>query len=68
MVYGSSSRLCCAILVVVVALAGLSDSLEPERGDPTGSWVVQVRGGRKVAEQLAEKHGFRNLGQVSAVG
>ncbi len=32
----------------------------------SNSWAVEVDGGDEVAELIAEKHGFTNLGQVSA--
>ena len=50
-----------------------SDELDQE--DPEGrmrrhvysnSWAVKVSGGVDVADRIAEKHGFKNLGQVSA--
>ena len=31
----------------------------------TNSWAVEVRGGTEKAEELAHRHGFVNLGQVS---
>ena len=31
----------------------------------TDSWAVEVRGGRHVANKLAETHGFINVGQVA---
>ena len=31
----------------------------------TNSWVVEVDGGREVADAVAKRHGFVNLGQVS---
>lgn len=30
----------------------------------TNSWAVEVRGGAKAADEVAQKHGFRNHGQV----
>ena len=30
----------------------------------TNNWAVEVRGGTKAADKLAQKHGFRNYGQV----
>ena len=31
----------------------------------SNSWAVKVSGGVDVADRIAEKHGFKNLGQVS---
>ncbi len=33
----------------------------------TNSWAVEVSGGSLAADELANKHGFVNLGQVSAL-
>ena len=32
----------------------------------TNTWAVQIPGGQEVAEQVASKHSFVNLGHVSA--
>lgn len=31
----------------------------------TNSWAVEIRGGRAVADEVARRHGFLNMGQVS---
>ena len=31
----------------------------------TNSWAVEVAGGRTVANEVARRHGFLNMGQVS---
>ena len=30
----------------------------------TNEWIVEVRGGSEVADEIAQRHGFRNLGKV----
>ena len=30
----------------------------------TNEWIVEVGGGSEVADEIAQKHGFRNLGKV----
>ena len=35
--------------------------------DTTNSWAVQVSGGDIIADELAKKHGFVNLGLVSLI-
>ena len=31
------------------------------------SWAVKVRGGRKAADEVAQRNGFDNMGQVDAI-
>lgn len=33
----------------------------------TNHWAVRIGGGPDVAERIAEKYGYRNMGQVSAL-
>ena len=49
-------------VVVMMVFARTADSM-------TNSWAVEIQsGGRAAADQLASKHGFINLGQVSSYG
>ncbi|KAL5482147.1 hypothetical protein EMCRGX_G022436 [Ephydatia muelleri] len=34
-------------------------------GNYTPHWAVQIRGGRDVADRLATKHGFMNMGLIA---
>ena len=34
----------------------------------SNSWAVEIRGGPEAADEMAQKHGFVNHGQVSFVG
>lgn len=57
----------CGMRLVIVVLAVLVVSVVPE-GVPTvftDQFVVQVKGGPKVAKDLAKKHGFTYHAQVS---
>ena len=48
-------------VVVMMVFARTADSM-------TNSWAVEIQsGGRAAADQLASKHGFINLGQVSSL-
>lgn len=52
----------------VVAAAGAVVLLAPDaRGQKifTNTWAVHISGGPAVADSVARKHGFHNLGQVS---
>ena len=31
----------------------------------TNEWIVEVKGGPEVADEIAERHGFKNLGKVT---
>lgn len=55
-------------LLWVVAAAGAVVLLAPDaRGQKifTNTWAVHISGGPTVADSVARKHGFHNLGQVS---
>ncbi len=57
--------------LLVLSLAAHGAQREEEDGGLGGetfsnSWAVEVAGGDEVAELIAKKHGFTNLGQVSA--
>ena len=30
----------------------------------TNEWIVEVKGGPEVADEIAQRHGFKNLGKV----
>ena len=49
-------------LSVSCALLAQTSAADPRY---TNSWAVEIRGGAKAADQLAQSHGFLNLGQVS---
>jgi hypothetical protein len=64
----------CLVIVCVVLLSFLlapSTSVSDDRLPPqskgefyTNSWGVEVAGGRAVADDVARRHGFVNVGQV----
>ena len=49
-------------VVIVLLFAGRVEGWERLF---TNSWVVEVDGGHEVADAVAKRHGFTNLGQVS---
>lgn len=59
-------------ILVVLALNGLVDSVsvtseeEDDRGTRvfTDQWAVHITGGDQVADAIAARHGFTNLGKV----
>lgn len=58
------------VLVMVAAAvraAPISTSSGEDKPHYTNSWAVQVHGGPKEADILANKYGFENLGQVSCM-
>lgn len=59
-------RLLFLILWLLCGRGPVASTPETKLDEPTNSWAVQVRGGSEVADRLAEKHGFKNMGQVSA--
>lgn len=56
---------CTFTLLVTMTIQ--SDELEEDAEGHvySNSWAVEVAGGANVADRIAEKHGFTNLGQVS---
>ena len=50
-----------AIVLLVIGVAAAEDLRY------SNEWVVKLEGGNEAADQLALKHGFMNLGQVSAM-
>ena len=52
---------------MLVTMTVRSDELEEDAEGHvySNSWAVKVAGGVDVADRIAEKHGFKNLGQVS---
>ena len=54
-------------LTVLVTMTVRSDELDEDAEGHvySNSWAVKVTGGVDVADRIAEKHGFKNLGQVS---
>ena len=54
---------------MLVTMTVRSDELEEnaEGHVYSNSWAVKVAGGVDVADRIAEKHGFKNLGQVSGL-
>ena len=48
-----------AIVLLVIGVAAAEDLRY------SNEWVVKLEGGNEAADQLALKHGFMNLGQVS---
>ena len=54
-------------LFLCLSCALLAYFLQASAAEPryTNSWAVEVRGGTEAADQLAQSHGFLNLGQVS---
>ena len=33
----------------------------------TNEWIVEVKGGPEVADEIAQRHGFKNLGKVTSI-
>ena len=33
----------------------------------TNEWIVEVKGGPEVADEIAQRHGFKNLGKVTII-
>ena len=58
---------CTFAMLVIVTVR--SDELEEDSEEDvySNSWAVKVTGGVDVADRIADKHGFKNLGQVSRV-
>jgi hypothetical protein len=58
-----------AVLMAVVAAPLLVDGFKHNGTSSTGDfldkWAVKVKGGKEVADAVAEQHGFRNIGQVT---
>ncbi len=59
-----------ALLALSLAAHGVDEGTE---GNGIGegkifsnSWAVEISGGDEVAERIAKRHGFTNLGRVSA--
>ena len=42
----------------------LFTSLSAHKVNYINEWIVQVKGGPEVADEIAERHGFQNLGKV----
>ena len=58
----------CAVLLCLLLApsTSVSDGWPPPAGEfYTNSWAVEVAGGRAVADDVATRHGFVNVGQVS---
>ena len=55
----------CSLLLFTCVLL-MSAEATNMHGNYTPHWAVQIRGGRDVADRLASKHGFMNMGLVSA--
>lgn len=55
----------CLLLLFTCVLL-MSAEATDMHGNYTPHWAVQIRGGRDVADRLATKHGFMNMGLVSA--
>ena len=55
-----------AVLVLACLVLSLWRCAWGEDGYYTNSWAVEVAGGRAVADDVARRHGFLNMGQVSA--
>lgn len=55
--------------LVAFSAAGMADHFtrggRHPPGDATNNWVVDIRGGKKEADSLAKKYGFKNCGKVS---
>ena len=60
--YSRALSLSCAV-VALLSICVVAEAKEKDRF--SNSWAVEVRGGAEKAEELALKHGFSNLGQVS---
>ena len=54
--------LCLSCALLTYFPQAIHSAAEPRY---TNSWAVEVRGGAEAADQLAQTHGFLNLGQVS---
>ena len=53
---------------VILAVMALASCQDDEGGRIyTISWAVEVLGGPAVANTIARKHGFENLGQVGTI-
>lgn len=58
----SGRRYCFGALIILFSLLDLGWC--EEQSVFSNSWAVEVKGGLRVADQLAEKHGFINRGLV----
>ena len=54
------SKFAVSLLLIVCALYVCN----AKKGRYTNEWVVQVREGSDTADDIARRHGFRNLGKV----
>lgn len=59
-----------SVLLALLALSLTAQGAKGKGDDGGGtiysnSWAVEIAGGDEVAELLADKHGFTNLGRVS---
>lgn len=53
------------VLAVLLILGVILPAMSYSRNGYADSWAVEVSGGEVQAQELAEKHGFVFLGQVS---
>ena len=64
------SKGCFFLFLVLLTLNIVARAVEEEeerKNIYTNSWAVEIVGGDEVANRIAEKHGFNNIGQVSMV-
>jgi hypothetical protein len=62
-IMGSSRKLLHLLAFFTVTLVCMADSEQPVHF--SRQWAVHIEGGVQVADSIATKHGFVNLGQVS---
>ena len=60
----SKSLFVCLVLILSPWLC--ARSVKDDKDEfYTNSWAVEIPGGRAVADDVARRHGFLNMGQVS---
>ena len=68
-VYGSFldnkiKKMSSVLVLSTLALATVWVAMASHARDYTNSFAVEIRGGEKEADELARRHGFKNLGKV----
>lgn len=51
-------------MIPVVLIPLLIATVSPQQY--SSQWAVHIEGGQQAADEIAEKHGFQNLGEVRA--
>ena len=67
MLYSKGCFFLFLVLLTWDIVARAVEEEEERKNIYTNSWAVEITGGDEVANRIAEKHGFNNMGQVSMV-